>query len=104
MQITPCPFWFRVVSVAMVIPDYARGNDLYTLGHYEVLPGIPQITLFKGSFDQVYPQADAAEGEAPKAQTLAKDADTEESATRLLAATVTLSAEKATDLKNPAAA
>ena len=50
-----------VVSEAMVIPDYARGNDLYTMGHYEVLPGIRQITLFKGSFDQVYPQADAAE-------------------------------------------
>ena len=40
-----------VVSEAMVIPDYARGNDLYTMGHYEVLPGIRQITLFKGSFD-----------------------------------------------------
>ena len=26
-----------------------------------MLPGIRQITLFKGSFDQVYPQADAAE-------------------------------------------
>ena len=23
-----------VVSEAMVIPDYARGNDLYTMGHY----------------------------------------------------------------------
>ena len=50
-----------VVSEAMVIPDYARGNDLYTMGHYEVLPGIRQITLFKGSFDRVYPDADAAE-------------------------------------------
>ena len=50
-----------VVSEAMVIPDYARGNDLYTMGHYEVLPGIRQITLFKGSFDQVYPHADPAE-------------------------------------------
>ena len=50
-----------IVSEALVIPDYARGNDLYTMGHYEVLPGIRQITLFKGSFDQVYPHADPAE-------------------------------------------
>ncbi len=50
-----------IVSEETVIPDYARGNDLYTMGHYEVLPGIRQITLFKGSFDQVYPHADAVE-------------------------------------------
>ena len=49
------------VSEALVIPDYARGDDLYTLGQYQVSPGIRQITMFKGSFDRVYPQADAAE-------------------------------------------
>ena len=50
-----------IVSEALVIPDYARGNDLYTMGQYQVSSGIRQIVMFKGSFDQVYPQADAAE-------------------------------------------
>ena len=50
-----------IVSEAMVIPDYSRGNDLYTLGHYQVSSGIRQITLFKGSFDQAYPQAGSTE-------------------------------------------
>ena len=49
------------VSEASAIPDYARGGDLYTMGQYQVSPGIRQITLFKGSFDRVYPQADAAQ-------------------------------------------
>ena len=50
-----------IVSEAMVIPDYARGNDLYTMGQYQVSSGIRQIIMFKGSFDRLYPQADAAE-------------------------------------------
>ena len=50
-----------IVSEALVIPDYARENDLYTLGQYQVSSGIRQIVMFKGSFDRVYPQADAAE-------------------------------------------
>ena len=50
-----------IVSEALVIPDYARGNDLYTMGQYQVSSGIRQIVMFKGSFDQVYPQADTAE-------------------------------------------
>ena len=50
-----------IVSEALVIPDYARGNDLYTMGQYQVYSGIRQIVLFKGSFDRVYPEADAAE-------------------------------------------
>lgn len=50
-----------VVSEATVIPDYARENDLFTLGKYQVFSGIRQITLFKGSFDLAYPQADEAE-------------------------------------------
>lgn len=50
-----------VISEATVIPDYARGNDLFTLGQYQVFSGIRQITLFKGSFDRAYPQADDAE-------------------------------------------
>ena len=50
-----------IVSEALVIPDYARGNDLYAMGHYQVCSGIRQIVMFKGSFDRVYPQADARE-------------------------------------------
>ena len=50
-----------IVSEAMVIPDYARRNDLYTLGQYQVFSGVRQIVMFKGSFDRAHPQADAAE-------------------------------------------
>ena len=50
-----------IVSEAVVIPDYARGNDLCSMGQYQVSFGIRQITLFKGSFDMVYPLADAEE-------------------------------------------
>lgn len=50
-----------IVSEALVIPDYAKGNDLYTMGHYQIYSGVRQIVLFKGSFDQAYPQVDAAE-------------------------------------------
>ena len=49
-----------IVSEARVAPDYARGNDLFTLGQYQVNNGMRQIVLYKGSFDRVYPQADAA--------------------------------------------
>ena len=50
-----------IVSEALVIPDYARENDLFTLGQYQIYSGIRQIVLFKGSFDRAYPAADAAE-------------------------------------------
>lgn len=50
-----------IVSESVMIPDYARGRDLYTMGVYKVFSGVRQIILFKGSFDRVYPQADAAE-------------------------------------------
>ena len=50
-----------IVSEAMVIPDYARGNDLYTMGQYQVFSGIRQIVMFKGSFDCVYPHANVEE-------------------------------------------
>ena len=48
-----------VVSDALAVPDYARGEDLFTMGQYQVSSGIRQIVMFKGSFDRVYPQADA---------------------------------------------
>jgi predicted Zn-dependent protease with MMP-like domain len=50
-----------LVSDAMVIPNYAKENDLYTLGLYKVYSGIRQIILYKGSFDKAYPYADARE-------------------------------------------
>ena len=48
-----------IVSEAAVMPDYALGNDLYTMGEYQIYSGIRQIVMFKGSFDRVYPWADA---------------------------------------------
>lgn len=50
-----------IVSEATVIPDYARANDLYTLGKYMVYSGIRQVVMYKGSFDRVFPQADVSE-------------------------------------------
>ena len=50
-----------IVSEAAVIPYYARGNDLYTLGQYQVYYGVRQIVMFKGSFDRLYPQAGVSE-------------------------------------------
>ncbi len=50
-----------IVSEASVLPDYARGDDLYTLGQYQICTGIRQIVMYKGSFDRVYPQAGAEE-------------------------------------------
>ena len=47
-----------IMSEALMIPDYAHGNDLYTLGQYQVHYGMRQIVMFKGSFDRLYPQAD----------------------------------------------
>lgn len=53
-----------VVSETAPLPDYAKANDLYTLGQYQVYHGVRQIVMFKGSFDRVYPQADAAEAKS----------------------------------------
>jgi len=50
-----------ILSEALVIPDYAQWNDLYTLGQYQVCYGLRQIVMFKGSFDRLYPQADTEE-------------------------------------------
>jgi hypothetical protein len=50
-----------IMSEALVIPDYAQGNDLYTLGQYQVYYGVRQIVMFKGSFDRLYPQADESD-------------------------------------------
>ncbi len=50
-----------IVSEASVIPDYAQGNDLYTMGMYKIYSGIRQIVMYKGSFDRVYHNADSAQ-------------------------------------------
>ena len=50
-----------ILSEALVIPDYSRGNDLFTLGQYQVCYGVRQIVMFKGSFDRLYPQADTSQ-------------------------------------------
>ena len=50
-----------IVSEPVAIPDYAQGNDLYTLGKYQIFSRVRQITMFKGSFDRVYPRADVVE-------------------------------------------
>ena len=50
-----------IMSEALVIPAYAQGNDLYTLGQYQVYYGVRQIVMFKGSFDRLYPNAGVAE-------------------------------------------
>lgn len=50
-----------VVSETTAIPDYAQGNDIYTLGKYQVFSRVRQITMFKGSFDRVYPRAEEEE-------------------------------------------
>ena len=52
-----------IVSDAAEIPDYARDNDLYTMGHYQITSGMRQIVMFKGSFDRVYPQANPTEAQ-----------------------------------------
>ena len=50
-----------IVSEASVIPDYAQGNDLYTMGMYKIYSGIRQIVMYKGSFDRVYHYVDSAQ-------------------------------------------
>lgn len=50
-----------ITSTAVMIPDYARGNDLYTMGQYQVCYGVRQIVMFKGSFDRLYPNVGAPE-------------------------------------------
>ncbi|MBO4368106.1 MAG: hypothetical protein J5859_05280 [Clostridia bacterium] len=47
-----------IVSEASVIPDYARQDDLFVMGKYQVSAGMRQIILYKGSFDKAYPHAD----------------------------------------------
>ena len=50
-----------IVSEASVIPDYAQGNDLYTMGQYQIYSGIRQIVMFRGSFNSAHPNVDLFE-------------------------------------------
>lgn len=50
-----------IVSEAAPVPDYARANDLFTLGHYQVSHGMRQIVMYRGSFNRVYPLAQGEE-------------------------------------------
>ena len=50
-----------IASEGVSVPDYAQGNDLCILGKYQVFSRVRQITMYKGSFDRVYPQADVHE-------------------------------------------
>ncbi len=50
-----------LVSEECAVPEYARGDDLFALGQYQQQAGMRQITLFRGSFDRVYPLADPAQ-------------------------------------------
>ena len=50
-----------IVSEAAMVPDYAQGSDIFIMGHYSIFSGVRQIIIYKGSFDRVYPFADAAE-------------------------------------------
>ena len=46
-----------IVSDSVMVPDYAKADDLYAMGQYLVYSGIRQIVMYKGSFDRVYPNA-----------------------------------------------
>lgn len=50
-----------IVSDAVKAPDYARGNDLYTMGEYRVYSGVRQVVLYRGSFDRIYPNVGEAQ-------------------------------------------
>ena len=50
-----------IVSESSMIPNYAQGDDLYTMGQYQAFSGVRQIIIYKGSFDRAYPNAGADE-------------------------------------------
>ena len=50
-----------IVSEDACLPDYAQDDDVYVMGKYQFFSGVRQITMFKGSFDRVYPFADQEE-------------------------------------------
>ena len=53
-----------IVSESVSVPDYAQGDDLYTMGQYLVFSGVRQIVIYKGSFDRVHPCAGREEAKS----------------------------------------
>ena len=53
-----------IVSDSIMVPDYAKADDLYAMGQYLVYSGIRQIVMYKGSFDRVYPNASSDEAKS----------------------------------------
>ena len=53
-----------IVSEAAPIPNYAQGDDLYTMGQYQAFSGVRQVIIYKGSFDRAYPNVGADEARA----------------------------------------
>ena len=47
--------FFQKLSGGVIVSEAA------VLGEYQIYSGIRQIVMFKGSFDRIYPYADAAE-------------------------------------------
>ena len=50
-----------IISEALVIPDYAKNNDLFTMGQYQIYSGVRQIVMFRGSFNRAHPNVDLSE-------------------------------------------
>lgn len=59
--------FFRELSGGVTVSDEALKSDwdpdgnVFTMGHYRFFFGVRQITVYKGSFDRVYPLANADE-------------------------------------------
>ena len=50
-----------IISEALVIPDYAQNNDLFTMGQYQIYSRVRQIVMFRGSFNRAHPNVDLSE-------------------------------------------
>ena len=53
-----------IVSDAAPVPDYARADDIHTMGQYQITAGMRQIILYRGSFNRAYPHVNAATARA----------------------------------------
>ncbi len=49
-----------IVSDAAPVPDYARADDIFTMGQYQITGGMRQIVLYRGSFNRAYPRVNPA--------------------------------------------
>ncbi len=59
--------FFRELSGGVTVSDevlksgWDPDGNVFTMGHYRFFSGVRQITVYKGSFDRVYPLANADE-------------------------------------------